>query len=127
MRLYYITDRTQFPGDKSARQSALLARIAEAARWGVDYIQLREKDLTPRELESLARQAVAAVRKNSSSTKLLINSRVDIAIAAGADGVHLRSQGDIAASDARVVFAKCGIDKAVVACSCHTIEEVALA
>ena len=127
MRLYYITDRAQFPGDESARRSVLLARIAEAARWGVDYIQLREKDLTPRELESLASEVVEAVRKISSTTKLLINSRIDIAIAVGADGVHLRSQGDIAASDARVVFAKCGHDHPVIACSCHTMKEIALA
>src|SRR4051812_10395101 len=127
MLLYYITDRTQFPGDESARQAALLVRIADAARWGVDYIQLREKDLSARELESLAKCAVEAARKASSHTRLLINSRIDIAIAAGADGVHLRSQGDMAASDARVVFAKCGHPNPVIACSCHTLEEVALA
>ena len=127
MLLYYITDRTQFPGDESARQEALLARIAEAARWGVDYIQLREKDLSARELESLAKRAVGAVRTNSSATKLFINSRLDVAIAAGADGVHLRSHGDLAASDARVIFAKCGVHDPIIACSCHTLEEVALA
>lgn len=127
MLLYYITDRTQFPGEESARQSALLARIGEAARWGVDYIQLREKDLSARELEALARRAVAEVRKNSSSTKLLINSRVDVAVAAGADGVHLRSRGDLAPSDARVIFSKCGKHDPVIASSCHTLEEVALA
>jgi thiamine-phosphate pyrophosphorylase len=125
--LYYITDRTQFPSNESARQAALVARIGEAARWGVDYIQLREKDLSTRQLESLAKSAVAVVRKNSSTTKLLVNSRIDVAIAAGADGVHLRTQGDLTASDARVIFSKCGIHHPVVACSCHTHEEVALA
>lgn len=93
----------------------------------MDYIQLREKDLPIRELEKLARKAVAQVQKNGSDTKLLINSRSDVAIAAGADGVHLRSQGDLAASDARVIFAESGIQDAVIACSCHTLEEVALA
>ena len=127
MLLYYITDRTQFPGDESARQSALLKRIGEAARWGVDYIQLREKDLSARALESLASRAVAEVRRNSSTAKLLINSRIDVAIAAGADGVHLRSRGDLAASDARVVFAKSSKHDVVVASSCHTLDEVALA
>ena len=42
--LYYITDRSQFRGDESARRRALLAKVAEAAHAGIDYIQLREKD-----------------------------------------------------------------------------------
>lgn len=127
MLLYYITDRAQFPGDEAARQSALLKRIGECARWGVDYIQLREKDLSARELESLAKRAVAEVRKNTSTTRLLINSRIDIALATGAHGVHLRSHGDLAPSDARVIFAKCGINTPTITASCHTLEDVAMA
>src|ERR1700676_5647932 len=93
--LYYITDRSQFRGDERARRRALLAKVVEAARAGVDYIQLREKDLSTRELESLAQEVVGLVRENSSSTRLVINSRTDAALAAGADGVHLRAD-DIA-------------------------------
>jgi thiamine-phosphate pyrophosphorylase len=89
--LYYITDRNQFPGDESLRRRALLAKVAEAARAGVDYVQLREKDLRARDLEALAREMVAVVRANSTATRLLINSRTDVALAAGADGVHLRA------------------------------------
>jgi len=125
--LYYITDRTRFPGDEAARQHALLARITDAARWGVDYIQLREKDLSIRDLESLAKRAAQAVRKTGSTTRLMINSRMDVAIVAGADGVHLRSHGDSASSEARVIFAKCGNQHPIIACSCHKLEEVALA
>ncbi len=58
MLLYYITDRRQFPGTAADQRRALLAKIAEAARAGVDYIQLREKDLPVRDLEQLAREAV---------------------------------------------------------------------
>jgi thiamine-phosphate pyrophosphorylase len=64
--LYYITDRSQFRGDEQTRRRALLAKVAEAARAGVDYIQLREKDLSAKELELLARDAVAVVRENQS-------------------------------------------------------------
>jgi thiamine-phosphate pyrophosphorylase len=71
MLLYYITDRRQFPGSSGEQQSALLRRIGEAARAGVDYIQLREKDLTSRQLELLARQSVKIVRENSQTTRLL--------------------------------------------------------
>src|SRR5579859_7935893 len=60
--LCYITDRSAFAGDESARRRRLLEKIAEAARCGVDYIQLREKDLSGRDLERLAREVVATVR-----------------------------------------------------------------
>ena len=59
--LYYITDRTAFPGDEPSRRRRLLEKISEAARAGVDYIQLREKDLPTRDLESLAREAVRII------------------------------------------------------------------
>jgi len=128
--LYYITDRTQLPGDESARRSSLLAKITEAVAVGVDYIQLREKDLTARELESLALKAAHLIRESSTlrtgnrepGTRLLINSRTDIAIAVGADGVHLRSD-DIAPSKVRHIWSLCGagaLERPVIAISCHT-------
>jgi len=101
--LYYITDRSQFRGDEDARRRSLLDKVAEASRANVDYIQLREKDLSGRELESLAREVVAVIRENSSSTRLLINSRVDVALATGADGVHLRTN-DVSPREAREIF-----------------------
>ncbi len=134
--LYYVTDRKQFPGPEPRRRELLLAKIAEAARAGVEYIQLREKDLPARELESLAREAVGIVRKMGNvkpETRLLINSRSDVALAAGADGVHLPSD-DISASDARAIWSAAFARKSkletrncVIAVSCHTAEEVRLA
>ena len=130
--LYYISDRRQFPGDESSRRSALLAKIAEAAHAGVDYVQLREKDLSARELELLAGEAVRVIREEQrpanseprTATRLLINSRVDIALASGADGVHLRSD-DIAPADVREIWRMCGAAShareklPIVAMSCH--------
>jgi thiamine-phosphate pyrophosphorylase len=89
MLLYYITDRKGFAGTEAEQRTAMLRRVAEAARAGVDYIQLREKDLDPAELELLAREALHVIRDESASAKLLINSRLDVALAVGADGVHL--------------------------------------
>lgn len=63
--LYYITDRTQFRGNEVARRHSLLAKVAEAVNAGVDYIQLREKDMSARELETLASEVLAVVRSNS--------------------------------------------------------------
>jgi thiamine-phosphate pyrophosphorylase len=127
--LYYITDRSLFAGSEDQRRKLVLGAVQMAAYGGIDFIQLREKDLSSRELERLAGEAVGIVeqaRSDGSSTKLLINSRTDIAIAVGADGVHLRSD-DINASDARAIFGKAGIAKPIIGVSCHTPEEVALA
>lgn len=110
--LYYISDRTAFATDEPTRRRQLLEKIAEAARSGVDYIQLREKDLSTRDLESLARDAVSVIRDagrlttQKSKTALLINSRIDAALAVGADGVHLRSS-DISPQEVREIW-KCG-------------------
>jgi thiamine-phosphate pyrophosphorylase len=128
--LYYITDRTQFPGDENARQQALLGKIAEAARCGVDFIQLREKDLPTRELEVLAAAALRTIQRPGTenrepTTRLLINSRSDVAIACGADGVHLRSN-DISPSETRKIWAQAGYSaRLVVSASCHSAVDVA--
>jgi thiamine-phosphate pyrophosphorylase len=125
---YYITGRKQFPGTAAEQRARLLAKIAEASRAGVDFIQLREKDLPARALEALAREAVGVVRENAGGkhTRLLINSRVDVAIAAEADGVHLRGD-DLAANEARVIFAKAGVRKPLIGVSCHSVSQVRLA
>lgn len=124
--LYYITDRTAFPGDELSRRRQLLEKISEAARAGVDYIQLREKDLSTRELESLAREAVSALREGKElRTTLLINSRTDIALAVGADGVHLRSD-DVSPQEVRTVWRRqeSSTRNPVIAVSCHSPAEV---
>ena len=132
MLLYYISDRTQFAGDEKTRCRALLDKIAEAARWGVDFIQLREKDLPTSELEALARTAVRVVREQAppagsreKRTRILINSRVDVAIACRADGVHLRSD-DISPGVVRDVWKRSAVDgegetrPPLIGVSCHT-------
>jgi thiamine-phosphate pyrophosphorylase len=135
--LYYITDRTAFAADEPTRRRHLLNKIAEAARARVDYIQLREKDLPTRELEMLAREAVYILRQLRTGnrelrTALLINSGTDIALAAGADGVHLRSD-DITPPEGRAVWEKCGAGASarglsprepLIGVSCHSPEEV---
>ena len=124
MLLYYITDRAQFSGDETQRRKALLEIILAAARAGVDFIQLRERDLSGRELESLARDAVEAVREASSQTRILINSRTDVALAVGSDGVHLRSS-DISATDVRDIWHSARAERdPIIAVSCHSAEEV---
>ncbi len=142
--LYYITDRTAFLGDELSRRRRLLEKIAEAAHAGVDYIQIREKDLSTRDLESLAREAVSVVREAGKlatgnqplATALLINSRSDVALAVGADGVHLRSN-DVSPEVVGTVWRnERGVGaptransprEPLIAVSCHSPEEVAQA
>jgi thiamine-phosphate pyrophosphorylase len=122
--LYYITDRKQFPGDDLERRGRLLEKIAEAARCGVDCVQLREKDLPARDLEILAREAMERIRASGGKTRLLMNSRTDVALAAGADGLHLRSS-DVSPEVVREIWsAGNGSSQPIAAVSCHTAAEV---
>ena len=124
LQLYYITDRRQFPGDHHEQEQRLLAKIAECAAAGVQYVQLREKDLEARALEDLARKAMAAIA--GSRTQLLINSRTDVALACGAHGVHLPAN-DLPASEVRSIFARAGRSEPVIGVSTHSAIEVASA
>ncbi|HYL92820.1 MAG TPA: thiamine phosphate synthase [Alphaproteobacteria bacterium] len=121
MLLCYITDRSRFPGTEPEKRKRLLEKIAECAGAGVDYIQLREKDLSARDLEQLALRAMSALPRNSTA-KLLINSRADVALACGAHGVHLPA-ADLTVGDARGIFSRCG-RPAVIGVSTHSMEEV---
>lgn len=127
--LYYITDRGQFPGDSSEQECRLLNKIAECATAEVDYIQLREKDLSTRALEELANKAMSAL--SGSPTKLLINSRIDVALACGAHGVHLPSN-DLPASEVRAIFSvanqpRTNLHGPLIGVSAHSAAEVAYA
>jgi thiamine-phosphate pyrophosphorylase len=82
--LCYITDRRQL------RSVSLAAVIRETLRAGVDMVQVREKDLTSRELIGLVEEALSATSEpGRGGTRVVVNDRVDVALAAGADGVHL--------------------------------------
>src|ERR1700757_1283574 len=138
--LYYITDRSAFPGNEAVRRKRLLEKICEATSAGVDYIQLREKDLPARELESLAREAIEIITRLRTEnrelrTALLINSRTDIAMAVGIDGVHLRSE-DVSPDQVRTIWNQCGAaalgrelpqQNPLIGVSCHSPAEVAQA
>jgi len=82
-RVCYITDRKSCP-------IPLLQNIKLVIESSVDYIQIREKDLTARELFSLAKEVRALALGHE--TKVLVNDRLDIALAAGLDGIHLRQE-----------------------------------
>lgn len=108
-KLYPITDR-RLSGLSHAEQ---VARLIEG---GAAFIQLREKHLSPREFYSEAEEALKVARARGA--KLIINDRADIALAVGADGVHL-GQDDVPPSAARALLG----EGAVVGFSTHSVAQ----
>ena len=89
---YLITDgrTTSDTGPASAEFTRLFVLVGECVEARISLVQLREKQMRPRVLYQLARRAVELTR--GTATRLLINDRVDIALAAGVDGVHLTTR-----------------------------------
>lgn len=108
---YYITDRKPLAG------ISLIACIQRAVDWGVDFLQIREKDLPDRQLFELTSRAVSLSR--GTKCRILVNGRADIALAAGAQGVHLPSVG-LKASEIRAWLPK-GF---LIGVSVHTESEI---
>jgi thiamine-phosphate pyrophosphorylase len=125
MLRYAITSRASYPGDEPQQQAALLL---QASRWtadGIDFIQLREKDLPATNIAALAREILKAIARTTSPTKLLINSRPDIAIATGAHGVHLTSkQDELTPTQVRSLYALTNSPAPIITVSCHSLEDV---
>ncbi len=110
--VHLITDRAIEP-DPAARAAAALAGMPP----GRVAVHLREKDLGGAALLSLARALAAAC--HARGQLLLVNDRLDVALAAGADGVHLPSAG-VPPADARRLLGAA----ALVGVSCHSAEDV---
>jgi thiamine-phosphate pyrophosphorylase len=128
MLRYAITDRAHLPGDEFQRDEGLIRQAARWAAQSIDDIQLREKDLSAGMLAEIARRMLSITRGSHSPTKLLINSRADVAIAVAADGVHLTSApGSLVPMQIRELYSHAGLSEPVVSVSCHTLAEVAAA
>jgi thiamine-phosphate pyrophosphorylase len=106
----------------------LLPQMRRWATSGMDYVQLREKRLPIGELRDLAASMLDIIRETGAATRLLINSRADVALAAGAHGVHLTSQpGELAPQQIHQLFAKTPssiVSVPTLSISCHSVEEV---
>lgn len=111
-RLYLVTDRRIRPDLPEAASRAL-----SALPRGVAAVQLREKDLPARELFELAGLLREVTLRHGAA--LLVNDRLDVARAVGADGVHLR-RDSVACADARAFLG----EGALLGASCHSLEEL---
>lgn len=113
MRLYAVTDR-MWLGSNS-----LVEQVEECIRGGATFIQLREKDITFDEYVALAKEIKKVTDKYE--IPFVINDDVDVAIACGADGVHVGQQ-DMQAADVRNK-----IGNKILGISAQTVEQAVLA
>jgi len=129
--LCYVTDRHSLRIANPANSlPALIQKIEEVVAAGIDWVQIREKDLPARELASLTRQALRIVAKysvkRSSSIRVLVNDRLDVAIAERADGVHL-GEKSLPVGEARILIKSAVLKQNIgesflIGASCHSIE-----
>ena len=112
----YITDRHSLPAGVSLLKS--IARNLALGRDGEQtWVQVREKDLAPRELCALLQQVLALPR--AQDCKIILNTRMDVALAAGAHGCHLPG-----GSSAPSVWRGIVPTRFLIGVSCHSIKEV---
>ena len=109
-RLYFITDSTKYEKEE------FLKRVEAALLGGVTLVQLREKERTTREYLELAREVHSLTKKYN--VPLIIDDRLDVAMAADVEGVHL-GQSDLPIGIARKIF---GPEK-IIGATAKTVEQ----
>jgi thiamine-phosphate diphosphorylase len=116
--LCYVTDRKAWSASAEKTHERLLERIEAAGRAGVDWIQIREKDLAGRELAGVVEQALHRVPP---TCRILVNDRLDVACALGAAGVHLGDRSLPVAEARRLARARSGQKDFLVGVSTHSL------
>jgi thiamine-phosphate pyrophosphorylase len=123
----YVTDRksllrTSAGVSQQDSLGALLSSISTAAAAGVHWIQIREKDLSGKDCSSLVRAALSFAKSAHSSVRILVNDRLDVAIAERAAGVHL-GENSLLVSEAKrlLLSAQDFVADFTVGVSCHSL------
>ena len=124
-RLCYVTDRNGLSGVEAREaQETLLLRIETAAAAGVNWIQIREKDLSGRNCGLLTREALQRAAKSpaSNAARIVVNDRLDVALSEGAGGVHLGENSLPLPEAKRLVKAQALSQHFLIGVSCHSLE-----
>jgi thiamine-phosphate pyrophosphorylase len=125
--LCYVTDRHGLSGTESPElQETLLLKIGDARAAGVDWVQIREKDLRARDCGLLTRKALQLTARSEAGsavgTRILVNDRLDVALSGGAGGVHL-GENSLPVEEARRLAESRGRQKDfLIGVSCHSLE-----
>jgi thiamine-phosphate pyrophosphorylase len=115
--LCYVTDRHAL-----AEPSTLAEHVALAIAAGIDWIQIREKDLPARELVTLTCAAVkVAASGTHTRTQIIVNDRLDVALASGADGVHL-GESSLPVAAVHAWRRETRAQRFMIGASCHSID-----
>ncbi len=125
--LCYVTDRQILSvGKASDPRENLLSKIGEAASAGVDWIQIREKDLSGKDCALLTRDALKRAAKSSvhgaKAARILVNDRLDVALSEHAGGVHLGEKSMAVAEAKRLVKLQDPSADFLIGVSCHSLE-----
>jgi thiamine-phosphate pyrophosphorylase len=120
----YVTDRKGLAAADAPMD--LTSSIRRAIAAGVDWVQIREKDLPSRDMLALAKAAVGVSQEfatGSAAARVLINDRLDVALASGASGVHLGSASIPVEEVVRWCRAGNTQPAFLIGVSCHSVEE----
>jgi thiamine-phosphate pyrophosphorylase len=131
--LCYVTDRRSLvAAEPGEARRMLLQKIAAAAAAGVDWIQIREKDISGKECSSLTREALQLVANSASAAasstgkaarpRIFVNDRLDVALAAQAGGVHLGEKSLPPEEARRLVDLLRREKNFLIGVSCHSLE-----
>lgn len=118
--IFYVTERKSLSGASAA---PLLESIRAATAAKIDFVQIREKDLPARDLLRITREAVE-MADGAAATRIIVNGRLDVALAAGAAGVHLGSDSIPAQKAIAWVRARNAPGNFLIGVSCHSVLEV---
>jgi thiamine-phosphate pyrophosphorylase len=130
--LYAITSRMLLGDTEAERAQRLIALAAGWAAHGIDFIQIRESDLSVVNLTGLASSVVRAVGENGSRTQVLINARpitaISVALESSADGVHLPGGLDPEQMGSAVFQIRktwpTSAPSPIISVSCHSVAEI---
>jgi len=125
--LCYVTDRRGLSGlDSLEAQETLGQKIATAAAAGVDWLQIREKDLSARACGLLTRKALQLAAGSRAGhtgpTRVLVNDRLDVALSEHAGGVHLGETSLPLPEAKRLLKAQAQRRDFLIGISCHSLE-----